>query len=77
MVHAMMVTQSKKRPVNKMQEGQIIEIVSNLYTVSIEFGKYKCRIRGVFRNRHITPTVGDYCLFSKDKLLIEEILFSF
>ncbi len=57
-----------------MTEGRIIEIVSNLYTVAVDKKIYKCRVRGVFRKKQITPLVGDFCLFSKDKLLIEEIL---
>lgn len=55
-------------------QGQIIEIISNLYTVSSDGNTYKCRCRGVFRNKNITPLVGDYCVFSKEKKLIEEIL---
>ena len=54
--------------------GQIVEIVSNLYTVSYDNKHYKCRARGVFRNQGITPVVGDFCKFSITKLLIEEIL---
>ena len=54
--------------------GQIIEINSNLYTVSSNDKQYLCNCRGIFRNKGITPLVGDFCKFDKDKLLIEEIL---
>ena len=55
-------------------KGQIIKISSDLYFVSCENEIYPCKCRGIFRKEHITPVVGDYVLFSKDKKLIEEIL---
>ena len=55
-------------------KGQIIKISSDLYFVSYENEIYPCKCRGIFRKEHITPVVGDYVLFSKDKKLIEEIL---
>ena len=54
--------------------GQIIEINSNLYTVSCENKKYYCKCRRLFRKDKLIPVVGDYCKFSPTKLLIEEIL---
>ena len=54
--------------------GQIVKISSDLHFVSYENIIYPCKCRGIFRKEHITPVVGDYVLFSKDKLLIEEIL---
>ena len=55
-------------------QGQIIKIVSDLHIVSCEGQTYPCKCRGIFRKEHITPLVGDYVLFSKEKCLIEEIL---
>ena len=55
-------------------KGQIIKISSDLYFVSYENEIYPCKCRGIFRKEHITPVVGDYVLFSKEKKLIEEIL---
>ena len=40
-------------------EGQIIKILSNLYTVSSQRKLYECHSRGKFRKDNITPTVGD------------------
>jgi len=54
--------------------GQIVKISSDLHFVSYENEIYPCKCRGIFRKEHITPVVGDYVLFSKDKLLIEEVL---
>lgn len=54
--------------------GQIVKISSDLHFVSYEKKIYPCKCRGIFRKEHITPVVGDYVLFSSDKLLIEEIL---
>lgn len=55
-------------------KGQIVKISSDLYFVSCENEIYPCKCRGIFRKEHITPVVGDYVLFSKDKKLIEEIM---
>ena len=55
-------------------KGQIIKISSDLYFVSYENEIYPCKCRGIFRKEHITPVVGDYVLFSKEKKLIEEVL---
>lgn len=55
-------------------KGQIIKISSDLYFVSSEDRVYPCKCRGIFRKEHITPVVGDYVLFSKEKGLIEEVL---
>ena len=54
-------------------KGQIIKISSDLYFVSYENEVYPCKCRGIFRKEHITPVVGDYVLFSKEKKLIEKI----
>jgi ribosome biogenesis GTPase len=55
-------------------KGQIIKISSDLCFVNCEDEIYPCKCRGIFRKEHITPVVGDYVLFSKEKLLIENIL---
>ena len=54
--------------------GQIVKISSDLCFVSAEEHIYPCKCRGLFRKEHITPVVGDYVLFSKEKKLIEKIL---
>ena len=55
--------------------GRIIKIVSNDYTVKCEDENiYICKARGVFRNKKITPLVGDFVKITKEKHLIEEIM---
>jgi len=55
-------------------KGQIIKISSDLHFISCDNEIYPCKCRGIFRKEHITPVVGDYVLFSKEKSLIEEVL---
>ena len=55
-------------------QGQIIKIISDLHIVSCDGETYPCKCRGIFRKEHITPLVGDYVLFSKEKNLIEKVL---
>lgn len=55
-------------------QGQIIKIISNQYTVLVNNEKLICQARGVFRNRNITPLVGDFCLVNMNDLVIDEIL---
>lgn len=55
-------------------EGQIVKILSNLYTVSNEEGSFECHSRGKFRNDKITPLVGDYVKFDEKNCYISEIL---
>ena len=55
-------------------QGQIIKIISDLHIVACDGETYPCKCRGIFRKEHITPLVGDYVLFSKDKKLIESIV---
>lgn len=55
-------------------EGQIIKILSNLYTVSSNGKLFLCHVRGRFRNDKITPTVGDYVKFDEVNNYILEIL---
>ncbi len=39
--------------------GRIIKLISNDYTVLIDDKKYVCKARGQFRNKNISPKVGD------------------
>ncbi len=55
-------------------EGQIIKIVSNLYTVSSGGNRYSCYSRGKFRKDKIIPQVGDYVKFDEKECYILEIL---
>ena len=55
-------------------EGQIIKIISNLYSVKINNEVYECRARGKFRNDKITPTVGDKCIIDCKNCYIIDIL---
>ena len=55
-------------------KGKIIKILSNDYTVKLDNGDIIiCKARGVFRNKNITPLVGDNVLVDEDKRLILEI----
>ena len=55
-------------------KGQIVKISSDLYSIRVDDEIYPCKCRGIFRKEHITPVVGDYVLFSKEKKLVEKIL---
>ena len=55
-------------------EGQIVKILSNLYTVNSNGKIYECHSRGKFRNNKITPMVGDYVKFDSENNYILEIL---
>ncbi len=55
-------------------EGQIVKILSNLYTVSSNGKKYECHSRGKFRNDNITPMVGDFVKFDEENNYILEVL---
>lgn len=55
-------------------KGQIIKIISNLYTVSSEKGYFECHCRGKFRNDKITPLVGDYVIFDEKECYVLEVL---
>lgn len=53
-------------------KGQIVKIISNLYFVNCDDEVYKCHSRGNFRNKKITPVVGDYCTINpKDNYILE------
>ena len=55
-------------------KGQIVKILSNLYFVNCDGNVYECHSRGLFRNKNITPVVGDYCVINPDDKYILEIL---
>ena len=55
-------------------EGQIVKILSNLYFVDCNNEIIPCHSRGNFRNKNITPLVGDYCVIDKEQKYILEIL---
>lgn len=53
-------------------KGQIVKIISNLYTVSSNGKIYECHSRGKFRKENITPVVGDYVIFDdREKYILE------
>lgn len=55
-------------------KGQIVKIISNLYYVNCDGEIYICHSRGNFRNKKITPVVGDYCNINEKDNYILEIL---
>ena len=55
--------------------GKIIKIISNDYTVKLDNNEIiTLKARGVFRNKNITPLVGDNVKVDLDKKVIDEIL---
>lgn len=46
-----------------MAEGRIIKALSGFYYVKADEHIYQCRGRGLFRNKKITPLVGDFVTF--------------
>lgn len=57
-----------------MQKGQIIKIISNLYTVKLDNDLIECRARGKFRYEKEVPLVGDLVLVDPKEKYIYEIL---
>ena len=55
-------------------KGQIVRIISNLYTVKCADEIYGCRARGKFRNNQISPMVGDNVIIDIDNNVITDIL---
>ncbi len=55
-------------------KGQIVKILSNLYFVNCNNQIIECHSRGNFRNKKITPVVGDYCIVDIESKYIMEIL---
>jgi len=56
-----------------MIEGLITKGVGGEYTVVTDSGVYICTARGVFRNRQITPYVGDHVVIDTNKKAIDSI----
>lgn len=52
-------------------KGQIIKIISNLYFVCVDDKVYECKSRGLFRNKKITPVVGDFCIISDQNYILD------
>ena len=52
-------------------KGQIIKIISNLYFVSVDDKVYECKSRGLFRNKRITPVVGDFCIIGDQNYILD------
>lgn len=52
-----------------MTEGRIIKALSGFYYVQTDDGVYQCRGRGLFRNKKITPLVGDFVDFDKKNVM--------
>ncbi len=53
-------------------EGQIVKIISNLYTVNCDGIIYECNSRGRFRKDNIVPVVGDYVVIDdKNKYILD------
>ncbi len=57
-----------------MNKGIIIKINKNLYTVSSDTEVFDCKESGKLLYRRVLPTVGDYVLFDKESLRINELL---
>lgn len=55
-------------------KGQIVKIIRDLHFVKCDKNVYSCKCRGKIRNLKKIPLVGDYCIFDKEKLVIESIL---
>ena len=56
-----------------IKTGQIVRIISNLYTVKVDNTYIDARARGVFRNKNLTPLVGDFVDIDIDKKVILDI----
>ena len=60
-----------------MQEGIIVNNISNLYEVEIKNEIYKCQARGKIKNEDIAPVVGDkvkISVINGENGVIEEII---
>ena len=55
-------------------KGQIVKIISNLYTVSSDNKLYECRARGKIRFDKLTPLVGDKVIFDEKDTAINCVL---
>lgn len=62
-----------------MKKGRLIKGIGGFYYVYIDGKIYECKARGIFRQRKISPLVGDYVEISitdeeKSKGVVEKIL---
>lgn len=55
-------------------KGQIVRVISNLYTVKVDDQLYGCRARGKFRKEKMIPMVGDSVIIDIDNNVITSIL---
>lgn len=55
-------------------EGQIIKIIRDIHYVKSNDEIYDCKCRGKIRNEKTTPLVGDFCIFNKEKKVVDKIL---
>lgn len=55
-------------------EALIIKNISDLYIVKSKNEIYKCKAKGLFRKKGITPTVGDKVIIDEKKMVITNIL---
>ena len=55
-------------------KGQIVKIISDDYSVSVNDKEYICKARGKFKQKKETLKVGDYVSFDNDKKVIEKLL---
>ena len=56
-----------------LEQGLIIKVVSDTFTVKVRDKEYDCKGRGKFRNDNLKPVVGDQVLVDIDKKVIEKI----
>ena len=56
-----------------MAKGRITKIISNSYTVDIDSNVLVCNARGKFRNKKISPVVGDIVDVNPKEKIIEDI----
>lgn len=54
-----------------MVAGRITKGIGGIYFVSTDEGVFKCKIRGVFKNRNIVPIVGDFVIIEKENFSVD------
>lgn len=57
-----------------MKEGIIVKGIGGFYYIKHGMNVYECKARGRFRNKKITPLVGDYVSFSFDEITNQGII---
>ena len=57
-----------------MKKGIIVKGIGGFYYISYENNIYECKARGKFRNKKITPLVGDYVLFTFDENINQGVI---